>query len=529
MQYALFSLSEKEGAIELATFLQEQGLSLLATGSTAAHLRSGGLDVETVADFTGAPEILGGRVKTLHPRLHGSLLYLRDNAEHQKTQQQSNLRDICVLVVNLYPFERAASYSNDAAQIIENIDIGGPAMLRSAAKNYQSVSVLCQPQDYKNFIEEWQREDTISLETRSHLAAKAYGHTACYDALISGYFNAQNGERFPEKLAIAAERKQLARYGENPHQAAAIYETPNRGENLLTHSKQLHGKEMSFNNFLDAEAALNFIRMFTQKAAIIIKHQNPCGSAIERPTNSENTEETLVNIYERAFACDTVSAFGGIVAFNRAVDLPLAQKLSQTFYEIVLAPAYSTDALKALKTKKNLRILQLSGPNAGLNLPNYDLRSLRGGFAIQNRDESLEPQNEESETAGFRCVSEAKPTERDVQELLFAWKLASKVKSNAIVLSKDFAAPGIGAGQMSRVDSVRLAAQKMQNMGFSLTGSYLASDAFFPFPDAVELAASYGVKAIIQPGGSVRDEQVIQAANQHSLIMLCTGTRHFYH
>ena len=288
---------------------------------------------------------------------------------------------------------------------------------------------------------------------------------------------------------------------------------------------------MSFNNFLDAEAALNFINLFAQKAAIIVKHQNPCGSAIERPANSanENAEETLLQIYERAFACDTVSAFGGIVAFNRALDLPLAQKLCQTFYEIIIAPAYSAEALETLKAKKNLRILELPGPSAGLDLPEYDLRPLGGGFAVQNRDQSLEPQNEESEIAGFRCVSAAKPTRSDMQELLFAWKLASRVKSNAIVLSKDFAAPGIGAGQMSRIDSVRLAAQKMKDMGFALNGSYLASDAFFPFPDAVELAAGYGVKAIIQPGGSVRDEQVIQAANQHGLIMLFSGMRHFFH
>ncbi len=527
-QYALFSLSDTDGAVELARFLIEQGLGLIATGSTARFLRNAGLEVENVSDFTGSPEILNGRVKTLHPKIHGSLLYLRDKGEHLEEQQRSELRDISVVAVNLYPFAKAAQGSNDLAHVIENIDIGGPSMLRSAAKNYRSICVLCRPADYAEFIREWRESGRIAPQTRSLLAAKAYSHTAHYDATISSWLNDQNGELFPEKLVIAGERCQLVRYGENPHQGGAIYRSVQAGNGLLTHCEQLHGKEMSYNNFLDAEAALSFLRLFEQRAAIIIKHQNPCGSALERPTARRGGEE-LLSIYQRALACDTASAFGGIVAVNREVGLPLAQELSKTFYEIILAPGFSVDALQKLQDKKNLRILKIPDEVAGL--PKLDFRAISGGFAVQQLDDSLNPTQEKAaeEAAGFRCVSKAQPSERDLQELLFAWKIASRVKSNAIVLSKDFAAPGIGAGQMSRIDSVKIAAQKMQNMGFSPEGSYMASDAFFPFRDAVDQAAEYGVRAIIQPGGSLRDPEVIQAANEHGIIMVCTGVRHFYH
>ncbi|MEM9424811.1 MAG: bifunctional phosphoribosylaminoimidazolecarboxamide formyltransferase/IMP cyclohydrolase, partial [Spirochaetota bacterium] len=465
---ALLSLSDKEGATELASFLQRQGLGLLASGSTAELLRRAGLDVENISDFTGTPEILGGRVKTLHPRVYGSLLYLRDDREHGAEAQRSQLVDIAVVAVNLYPFARTLAQGAGEGEIIENIDIGGVSLLRAAAKNYQHVSILCQPSDYSEFMDEWQKAGTVSEQTRAKLAAKAYSHTAHYDAMISSWFNRKNGELFPEKLVLAGERLQVARYGENPHQQGAIYRTPEAAKGLP--AKQLHGKEMSYNNFLDAEAALGFLRLFSEQAAIIIKHQNPCGSAIER-----NPEESPGSIYERALACDTVSAFGGIVGINREVDLSLAEKLCRTFYEIVLAQGYSDDALAKLCGKKNLRILQLPAQTAGLSLPVPDFRAISGGFVIQERDESL--RNKAEEFAGFRCVSKVSPTEEDLRELLFAWKIASRVKSNAIVFSKDFAAPGIGAGQMSRIDSVKLAAQKMQDMGFATEGAYMASDA----------------------------------------------------
>ena len=541
IQYTLFSLSDTRGAAELARFLQDQSLRLMATSSTARFLRDNGLEVENISDFTGAREILDGRVKTLDPKVHGSLLYLRQEMAHVEESRRSELRDIRVVVVNLYPFARAASSSaaNDEANIIENIDIGGPSMLRSAAKNYQSISVLCQPGDYSAFMREWRENGHIALATRRCLAAKVYSHTAHYDAMISAWFNQLNGELFPEKLLIAGERRQIARYGENPHQAGAIYQTPAAGSGLVTQCQQMHGKEMSYNNFLDAEAALGFLRLFRQRAVIIVKHQNACGAAIgrehqaaaENQASAENQApaENMESIYDRALACDTDSAFGGVVAVNRAVDLALAEKLSEIFYEIVLAPSFTEAALAKLQSKKNLRILQIPGPTDGILMPSLDFRALSGGFAIQKLDESLKAENEMDEIAGFRCVSKVQATDHDLQELLFAWKIASRVKSNAIVFSRDFAAPGIGAGQMSRIDAVKIAAQKMINMGFPTEGSYMASDAFLPFRDTVDQAAAYGARAIIHPGGSIRDREVIEAADEHGIIIVCTGVRHFYH
>lgn len=523
-QYALFSLSEKKNAVELAEFLHREGLKILATGSTAAYLSEHGIPVERVSDLSGFPEILDGRVKTLHPMIHGSLLYRRDDPNHTGQARQIGLKDISVAAVNLYPFLRTAARESEEAQIIEQIDIGGPAMLRSAAKNYAHVSVLCDPADYGPFIEEWKQNRGSSLPTRRRLAAKVYSHTAHYDAMISSWFHSRDGILFPEKIVLAGERKQVLRYGENPHQHGAVYSDTGAGTGLLCDTKQLHGKEMSYNNYLDAEAALAIVRMFSEKAVAIIKHQNPCGAAVER-----EPAESLTSIYGRALACDPQSAFGGILAVNRTVDAELAQQIGDMFYEVILAPDFQPDALQILQSKKNLRLLRIPGFRDGLDLPRYDFRALSGGFAIQETDQSLNAEQAAAELGNIRCVSQKQPDPAEWPNIHFAWKIASRIKSNAIVLCKDRSTQGVGAGQMSRVDSVQLAIEKMKTFGFSPDGAVLASDAFFPFRDAVDRATEAGISTIIQPGGSIRDKEVIEAADQHGLVMLAVGTRHFLH
>ncbi len=511
---ALISVSDKTGILELASGLASLEVELLSTGGTAKLLRKKGLKVREVADFTGFPEMLDGRVKTLHPKVHGGLLAIRSNPQHQAQVKEHGIEFIDMVVVNLYPFEKTAMKPGVTLdELIENIDIGGPSMLRSAAKNFEDVTVLVDAADYPAILDELQRNGgSVSRETRARLARKAFATTAAYDSAISTTLQKMANGELPEMLHLNYRKVMDLRYGENPHQKAALYRSPTTAGQGLAAAPQLQGKQLSYNNLVDLEAAWRLVQEFEEPATVIIKHTNPCGVA---------TGATLVESYERALEVDPVSAFGSVIAFNRAVNGPTAEELSKLFVEAVVAPGFEAPALERLAAKKNLRLLDMSaaaGDDFGLQF-----KPVGGGLLVQTPDSlPAQPQS-------WKCVSERQPSPEEMEAMIFAWRIVKHVKSNAIVYARAGVMVGVGAGQMSRVDSVRLGATKARDLKHALEGTVLASDAFFPFSDGVEEAARVGVTAIVQPGGSVRDSEVIAAANQHGMAMVLTGVRHFSH
>jgi len=520
---ALLSVSDKTGIVSFARALNEMGVQIISTGGTARTLQEAGIPVTPVEQVTGFPEMMEGRVKTLHPAIHAGILADRRKTEHLQALQSAGIEPIDLVCVNLYPFESTIARADvTLEEAIENIDIGGPTMVRAAAKNHDSVAIVVDPADYEAIVEEMRANGgAIGLETRRRLAAKAFAHTAFYDAQIAAYLRAQFTPEtlFPREFTVALRKAQELRYGENPHQQAAFYRIPSFTEPSIATARQLHGKELSYNNLLDCDAALELVKEFAEDrpACVIIKHTNPCGVAVA---------DSLPEAVERARLADPVSAFGGIMALNRPVDAATAATITapNTFFECLIAPAFAEDALPILTEKKkwgaNLRLLEvgtLTPPQEG-----WILRGLTGSVLVQTRDVQLLPEQSEA----VRVVTRRAPTPEEMEQLLFAWKVVKHVKSNAIVLAKDWVIVGVGAGQMNRVQSVRLAAE---SAGERAKGAVLASDAFFPFPDNVEVAAIAGVTAIIQPGGSVKDQEVIAAADRLGLAMVFTGMRHFRH
>jgi len=525
---ALLSVSDKQGIVELAQGLAELGVELVSTGGTARELAGAGIAVRAIEDFTGFPEIMDGRVKTLHPRLYAGLLARRDDDAHLQAAEEQGIEQVDLVCVNLYPFEQTVARGDaDEQEIIENIDIGGPTMIRAAAKNQAFAAVVVDPADYGDVLGELREsEGRLSLERRKALAAKAFACTARYDAAISTWFGLRTYEGFPPAWRDAYEKVSDLRYGENPHQRAAFYARVGSPTHLLAGVQQLHGKELSFNNLLDLSSARELVEDLThagtllgggqageQPACAIVKHNNPCGCAVG---------ESVQVAYERAFACDPQSAYGGVIAVNRRVDRACAEELGKQFIEVLLAPGYDEDALEALQGKKNVRLLEL----AQWPPPSHEVesKSVLGGRLVQTRDVVSETREQ------MRVMTKKEPSEAQWDDLLFAWKVCRHVRSNAIVIATGGAAIGIGAGQMSRVDSVRIAIEKAQTAQPALlAGAALASDAFFPFADGPELAIAAGVTAIIQPGGSVRDPEVIAAADQAGVAMVATEVRHFRH
>ena len=537
---ALISVSDKSGLAEFASALAGFGVQIISTGGTARSLRDAGLDVTEVSDVTGFPEMMDGRVKTLHPMIHGAFLALRDNEHHVASMRQHGIEPIDLVVVNLYPFEETVGTEDvTLAEAVENIDIGGPAMIRSASKNWRDVAVVTDPRLYQQIIVELEANGgSLSLETRARLAALAYTRTASYDLAISSYLAGQLSDRdldllepfnplgslvfirqdneatgngaFSEHVDIELAKVTDLRYGENPHQRAALYQQGSLSG--IAGATQLHGKEMSFNNYVDTEAAWNLVRDLEQTAVAIIKHTNPSGVGLG---------ESNLEAYRRALSTDPVSAFGGIVAFNRTVDGPTAEAVNEVFTEVVVAPSYENEALAVFKTKKNLRVLQVSGDVDPGSL--FEYKQITGGFLVQDKDLHRLSESE------LQFVTEKRPNADEIRALMLAWTVCKHVKSNAIVFANANQTLGVGAGQMNRVDSVRIAAVRAERFRLPLKGSVLASDAFFPFRDNIDEAAKYGVSAIIQPGGSVRDPECIAAAQEHGISMVFTGIRHFKH
>ena len=513
---ALLSVSDKHGLADFARALAKHGVELLSTGGTAQALRNAGLAVREVADYTGFPEIMDGRVKTLHPRIHGGLLGRRGTDD--AIMREHGIEPIDLLVVNLYPFAATVARPNGTyAEAIENIDVGGPAMLRAAAKNHADVTVLVDPADYATVLSELESTGDTSIDTRSRLAAKAFAHTADYDTTVSGYLQRAQQlpiERFPERLPLVLEKVQALRYGENPHQRAAFYRAAGQRRGAIGSARMLQGKELSFNNIQDADTAIECVRQFAEAACVIVKHANPCGVALGA---------TLTEAYEFAYRTDPTSAYGGIIAFNRPLDAETARAIiGQQFAEVIAAPALEAETGRVLTGKPDIRVLVLGELNAGSS-EDYELRSVNGGVLVQERDTGTVGESE------LRVVTRRAPDARELADLRFAWQVAKYVKSNAIVFARARATLGVGAGQMSRVYSSRIAALKAADEKLDLHGAVLASDAFFPFRDGVDVAASYGIGAIIQPGGSKRDAEVIEAANSHGMAMVYTGMRHFRH
>lgn len=506
MKRALISVSNKDGLVEFAQGLEKLGYEIISTGGTYNTIKEAGIKVTKVAEVTGFPEILDGRVKTLHPKVHGGIL-ARRSEEHLQQLADNQITPIDIVAVNLYPFRETISKAGvSLEEAIENIDIGGPAMVRAAAKNYQDVIVIVKPEYYWPVLKELELEGDLGQEVRLKLAQEAFSHTASYDAMISSYLANLTGQVFPESMVVAGEKVYELRYGENPHQKACFYRALNPGTGLPD-ARQLNGKELSYNNIIDTEAAWQLVREFAQPACVIIKHTNPCGTAVA---------ETLDEAYDRAFSTDPLSAYGGIIALNRQVDLKTAEKMAEPFMEVIIAPGYDEDALERLQQKKNLRLLELPFNSAEKLL----IRSVEGGLVVQEADRhQLQPDT-------LQVVTEAQPSPEQIDAMLLAWTVVKHVKSNAIVIARDGMSIGVGAGQMNRVGSARIA---MEAAGDKCQGAVMASDAFFPFGDTVELAASYGIKAIIQPGGSVRDQESIEACNKHGIAMVFTGIRHFKH
>lgn len=514
---ALISVSDKTGVVEFAKGLVALGWEILSTSGTMKLLKESGVPVTSVSDVTGFPEICDGRVKTLHPKIHGALLARRDIPEHMKELKDNDIDTIDLVCVNLYPFRETIAKSDVTMEdAVEHIDIGGPSMLRSAAKNWESVTVVCNPADYETILSEIKADGNTTRETRLKLSAKAYTHTAEYDMAISTYMRAQAG--LPEKLFLEYDLKQELRYGENPHQEAKFFASTVKEPFSLATAEQLNGKELSYNNIQDANATLNIAREFDEPFCVGVKHMNPCGSA---------TGKTIAEAWKKAYEADKTSIFGGIVAANREIDLETAQMLKPIFLEIVMAPSFAPDALELLCTKKNLRVLKVDMSKDNTVRKQYV--SMNGGMLVQDRDINTKPVSAE------QCVTEAKPTAEQLADLEFAWKIVKHVKSNAIVVAKNGMTYGVGAGQMNRIGSAEIALKQAQatlkeeGKDIMTEGLVLASDGFFPFNDCVALAAEYGIKAIVQPGGSIRDEDSVKLADEKGITMLFTGERHFKH
>ena len=514
---ALISVSDKTGVVEFAKGLVALGWEILSTSGTMKLLKESGVPVTSVSDVTGFPEICDGRVKTLHPKIHGALLARRDIPEHMKELKDNDIETIDLVCVNLYPFrETIAKPDVTMEDAVEHIDIGGPSMLRSSAKNWESVTVVCNPADYETVLSEIKAGGNTTRETRLKLSAKAYTHTAEYDMAISTYMRAQAG--LPEKLFLEYDLKQELRYGENPHQEAKFFASTVKEPFSLATAEQLNGKELSYNNIQDANATLNIAREFDEPFCVGVKHMNPCGSA---------TGKTIAEAWKKAYEADKTSIFGGIVAANREIDLETAQMLKPIFLEIVMAPSFAPDALELLCTKKNLRVLKVDMSKDNTVRKQYV--SMNGGMLVQDRDINTKP------VAADQCVTELKPTVEQLADMEFAWKIVKHVKSNAIVVAKGGMTYGVGAGQMNRIGSAEIALKqalntlKEEGKDIMTEGLVLASDGFFPFDDCVALAAEYGIKAIVQPGGSIRDEDSIKLANEKGITMLFTGERHFKH
>lgn len=509
---ALISVSDKTGVTTFAAGLVTNGFEIISTGGTRSVLEEAGVPTLAIDDITGFPEMLDGRVKTLHPNIHGGLLAKRGNQTHQKALTEQGIHFIDLVVVNLYPFkETILKPAISEAEAIEMIDIGGPSMLRSAAKNYQDVTAVVDPSDYEQVLSEISSTGTSQLATRKRLAAKVFRHTAAYDALIADYLTTQVGETEPEKQTLTYERKQTLRYGENSHQQATFYQSIVPVSLSIASARQLHGKELSYNNIRDADAALRIASEFTEPTVVAVKHMNPCGIG---------TGKTILAAYRQAFEADPVSIFGGIVVLNRPMDQATAAEMHQIFLEIIIAPSFEEEALALLSQKKNLRLLTLDFHAQEKKA--VELVSVMGGLLIQEQDTVVE--NDQA----WQVVTERQPTPAERDALNFAWKAVKHVKSNAIVLANESQTVGIGAGQMNRIGSVKIAVDQAQAAG-KLQGAVLASDAFFPMADSVEYAAQHGIQAIIQPGGSIKDQASIDLANHYGIAMIFTGTRHFKH
>jgi phosphoribosylaminoimidazolecarboxamide formyltransferase/IMP cyclohydrolase len=518
IKHALLSVSDKTGVVEFARGLQNHGVMLISTGGTAKLLQEAGLRVTEVANYTGFPEMLDGRVKTLHPKVHGGLLARRDLPAHMEALEREDIETIDLVAVNLYPFsETIARAGCTLSEAIENIDIGGPAMVRSAAKNFQHVTVLTDPADYGAVLKEMSAASgAVGAETRFRLAQKAFTHTAAYDGAISNYLTqfdpaATKRESFPERLNLQFALAQPLRYGENPHQRAAFYRDAKPPSGSLAGYRQVQGKELSYNNIADADAAWECVKTFEMPACVIVKHANPCGVGLG---------EDLEIAYRKAHATDPTSAFGGIIAFNRPLDEAAARAVCEQFVEVVIAPEYSEGAAAALSAKANIRVLAVP---LGTEANALDFKRVGGGVLVQTPDAL------NVSAADLKVVTKRAPDSRELADLVFAWRVAKFVKSNAIVFCAQGRTVGVGAGQMSRVDSARIASIKAQNAGLTLAGSVVASDAFFPFRDGLDVVAAAGASAVIQPGGSLRDDEVIAAADEHKLAMVYTAVRHFRH
>ena len=513
---AIMSVSDKTGLVELARFLSEQGVTIYSTGGTAKALENVNIPVVKISDYTQFPEILDGRVKSLHPKIHGGILAVRDNENHMEQIRENGIVPFDLIVINLYPFEKVIQKDGvSEEEAIENIDIGGPSMLRSAAKNYRYVCVVPDPGFYDLIVDEIKREGGITLETRKKMAMEVFEKTAYYDSIISSFFHskivADKEEVFPKTISLYFTKRMNLRYGENPHQKAAFYTNPDVRVTGVANAKQLHGKELSFNNILDIEAAFEIVKEFSEPACSVIKHTNPCGAA---------TASSLKQAFIDAWDSDPISAFGSIIGLNMEVDEGTALEISKAgFVECVIAPSFSEKAFEVLSQKKNLRLLE-TGKIRKNEVYDYDLKRVVGGLLVQERDlKDVDPSE-------IKVVTEHKVSDEDLKSLMFGWKIVKHVKSNAIVIVQGTKTVGVGAGQMSRVDATFMAIEKAKGRE---KGGYLASDAFFPKPDAVELAAEHGIKAIIQPGGSVKDDEIIEACNKNGIAMVFTGIRHFKH
>lgn len=518
IKQALISVSDKTGVLEFARALSAMGVKLLSTGGTAKLLADNGLAVTEVADYTGFPEMLDGRVKTLHPKVHGGILARRDFPEHQAALAQHDIPTIDMVVVNLYPFQQTVAKQQCTLEdAIENIDIGGPAMLRSSAKNHKDVVVICDPADYNVVLEEMKGGD-VAYETRFTLAKKVFAHTAQYDGAITNYFTSLGADKahatrspYPSTLNLHFDKVQEMRYGENPHQSAAFYRDVHAVAGALANYAQLQGKELSYNNIADADAAWECVKTFDDHACVIIKHANPCGVA---------TGVTPLEAYVKAHQTDPTSAFGGIIAFNCELDGFTAEAVVKQFVEVLIAPAFSEEAKRIFSTKQNVRLLQIP---LGKGINNHDFKRVGGGLLVQAPD-AKNVQREE-----LRIVTKKQPTPEQMADMMFAWRVAKFVKSNAIVFCAKGMTMGVGAGQMSRIDSARIASIKAQHAKLSLVGTAVASDAFFPFRDGLDVVVDAGATCVIQPGGSMRDQEVIDAADERGVVMVYTGTRHFRH
>jgi phosphoribosylaminoimidazolecarboxamide formyltransferase / IMP cyclohydrolase len=514
---ALLSVSDKTGLIDFARALSAQGVELLSTGGTAKAIRDAGLPVKDVSEFTGFPEMLDGRVKTLHPKVHAGILAVRDNTAHVATMNEHGLDYIDLVCVNLYPFVQTVSKPHTLDDAIENIDIGGPAMVRSSAKNYKHVAIVTDPADYAALVAEMAANNgALGDATRFNLAKKAFTHTAQYDGHISNYLTSLNAEggkdQFGEKLTLQFSRAQTCRYGENPHQNGAFYVEANAPAGTIASSRQIQGKELSYNNIADTDAALECVKTFdAAPACVIVKHANPCGVAYG---------DNLLDAYNRAYQTDPESAFGGIIAFNGRLDGETAKTIvERQFVEVIIAPEVSPEASEAVAAKKNVRLLECGAWSGSVS--QMDMKRVAGGLLVQDADILLHGE--------LKVVTKRAPTPKEMEDLLFAWRIAKFVKSNAIVYARDRMTIGVGAGQMSRVNSARIAAIKAEQANLVVPGSVMASDAFFPFRDGLDNAAAAGITAVIQPGGSMRDEEVIAAADEHGIAMVFTGVRHFRH